>query len=79
MRKKINIPFSVDTKDKKKYNLLSDKQIGAKMFQNKNFLDLMKNLMLYKNNNINNNKIEYIKASETKKYYENLKKKNKLS
>jgi hypothetical protein len=77
----MKIPFLVDNNNnnmnnKKIFKIIDDSQIGARISKNKNFINLIKKLFIYNNkNDKNNNKIIYTKASDTKKYYENLKKK----
>lgn len=74
-KNKIKLPFNEDLINK----TMEDEQIGAKVINSKGFINLMKKILIYKNNgnNINNinNKIKYVKASESKKYYDSLKKK----
>ncbi len=74
-KNKIKLPFNEELINE----TMNEKQIGAKIINSKGFIYLIKKILMYKNNgnNINNsdNKIKYIKATESKKYYDSLNKK----
>ena len=69
MLKKLNLPF---TNEKKKggkaFKILNEDQLN---YKKKDILDIIKNMV--KANSINTtNKINYIKGSNTKEYYERI-------
>ena len=74
-KNKIKLPFNEELINK----MIDDKQIGAKVINSSGFINLMKKILIYKNNGNNidnfNDKIKYVKASESKKYYDSIKKK----
>ena len=76
--KKINLPFTTKGGNKDSFKILNDVDITNKVKKDKSFYNTIKKLITFNNsNNSNNNsynKINYIKSSETKKYYQNIKK-----
>lgn len=80
MKKKIKLPFTNEIigGNKKSFKLLKDDQIGLGMVNKQNILNTIKKMLSLKNNNSSNeNKVTYIKASESKEYYKKLNTKNK--
>jgi hypothetical protein len=74
---KINLPFTTDIKKggSSSFKILDNKQITQKIKKDKNIISLIKNLMQSNQNNNNSNKLNYVKASSTKEYYDKLNRK----
>lgn len=70
----IKLPFTTDIKTggNSSFQILNNKQITQKIKKDKNIISLIKNLMHSNENNNNSNKMNYIKASSTKEYYDKL-------
>jgi hypothetical protein len=77
MKKSINLPFTTDIKggNNKSFKILNEEQV-INNIKNKSIFNFLKK-MLYSNQNNNTNKINYVKASSTKKYYEKINKNKK--
>ena len=78
MKKNINLPFTNELKggSKKSFKILNETQLNNKLKKDTTILNVLKKFIDFSNtNNISktSNKLNYIKASETKKYYKNLK------
>ena len=74
MPNKIKLPFILNGGNKKSFKLLSDKEITKKSLkQSAGMLDYLQKLMFENNSLENKNNVNYVKASETKKYYKKLK------
>lgn len=75
MPNKLKLPFILNGGNKKSFRLLNDKEITQKSLkQSAGMLDYLQKLMFENNSLEKNNNLHYLKASETKKYYEKLKK-----
>ena len=77
-KKKILLPFTKNNLkggNKKSYNLLNEKELSLKTKETSagmlNFIKKM--LSINKTSNNFNNKVNYVKATKTEKYYKNLK------
>jgi ribosomal protein L17 len=71
---KLNLPFTNDLKggSKKSFKILNEEQINKKVKKSQSLLNFVKKMIHMNNsNNIenNSNKINFVKASNTKKYY----------
>ena len=77
MKKSINLPFTSDIKggNNKSFKILNEEQV-INNIKNKSIFNFLKK-MLYANQNNNTNKINYVKASSAKKYYEKINKNKK--
>ena len=74
MSNKLKLPFILNGGNKKSFKLLSDKEITKKSLkQSAGMLDYLQKLMFENNSLENKNNVNYVKASETKKYYKKLK------
>jgi hypothetical protein len=75
MKKGINLPFTTDLKggSKSSFKILNDEGLNLSVKNNTNSILNTVRKMIYKNSSENSNKINYIKASSTKKYYKNIK------
>jgi len=75
MKKNIKLPFTNELKggNKKSFKILNDEQIVNKLKKDVSMLNIIKKFIHINNTNNNSNKINYVKASDTKEYY----KKNK--
>jgi TPP-dependent pyruvate/acetoin dehydrogenase alpha subunit len=72
MMKNINLPFTNQSGgNKNSFYIMNENEINNKM-KKKDVIHFIKN-MLFKNNLNNTKNLNYIKASSTKKYYENIK------
>ena len=74
MKKNMFLPFTVDMKggNNKSFKILNDTQINAKLKKKSTILNFIKSMITQNSNNANNNKLEYVKASETKEYYKKI-------
>ena len=76
MPNKIKLPFILHGGNKKSFKLLNDKEITKKSLkQSAGILDYLQKLIFENSNLEKNSNLNYVKASETKKYYKNLKNK----
>ncbi len=77
MDKTIKLPFTNELKggNKKSFKILNESQLNNKLKKNTTILNVIKKFIDFNNskNTDTSNKITYIKASKTKKYYKNLK------
>lgn len=75
----IKLPFTTDIKTggNSSFQILDNKQITQKIKKDKNIISLIKNLM-HSNQNNNSNKLNYVKASSTKEYYDKLSQKKNI-
>ena len=71
--KKMNLPFTSDLKggNKKSFKILNDKEMEKDIGKNESIINFLKKIIVANKNN-NENKVNYVKASTTKKYYKNL-------
>jgi len=74
MRKNINLPFTNKLKggNKKSFKILNNEQINIKIKKNPSLINYIKKFILQSDNKPDLNKVNYIKASDTKLYYKNL-------
>ena len=78
--KKIFLPFTTNNLkggSKKSFKILSDLEITKKSKKTTAGMFNFLKKMLDTTNNRNNNKVNYVKASETEKYYKTIKLSNK--
>ena len=74
MPNKLKLPFILNGGNKKSFKLLSDKEITKKSLkQSAGMLDYLQKLMFENSSLEKKNNVNYVKASETKKYYKKLK------
>jgi len=76
MKKNIKLPFTNELKggDKKSFKILNDEQIVNKLKKDVSMLNIIKKFISINNTNNNSNKINYVRASDTKEYYKKNKK-----
>ena len=70
----IKLPFTTDAKkggSKNSFQILDNKKLTQNIKKDKNIISLIKDLM-YSNESNNSNKLNYVKASSTKEYYDRL-------
>jgi len=71
-KRNIHLPFTMkNSKKDKSFKLKTSKDFSGSA-KNESFLNFFKKI-IYQNNMNNSNKIIYMKASDSKKYYENTK------
>jgi len=77
MKSKLVLPFTNEqiAGSKKTFKLLNNDEINNKVTKNPNLMNFVKKLLFNNNKNNSENKINYIKASTTKNYYQNINKK----
>ena len=76
MPNKLKLPFVLNGGNKKSFKLLNEKELTTKTLQQSaGMLSYLQKIMYDSNDklNMNSNGLNYIKASETKKYYKNIK------
>jgi hypothetical protein len=76
MKKNIKLPFTNELKggNKKSFKILNEEQIVNKLKKDVSMLNIIKKFINLNNSN-NSNKINYVKASNTKEYYKKINKK----
>ena len=69
----IKLPFTTDIKTggNSSFQILDNKKLTQNIKKDKNLISLIKDLM-YSSENNNSNKLNYVKASSTKEYYDRL-------
>jgi 3-deoxy-D-arabino-heptulosonate 7-phosphate (DAHP) synthase class II len=82
MNNNIKIPFTNELKggNKKSFKILDDKQLVKNVKNNTSILNMIKKFIDINNTSLsmnNTNKINYIKASDTKEYYQKINKKTR--
>ena len=72
---KLILPFTNDLKggSKKSFKILNEEQINKKVKKSQSLLNFVKKMIYINNAQNNSNKLNFVKASNTKKYYKNLK------
>ena len=77
MRKNIKLPFTNELKggNKKSFKILNEEQVVNKLKKDVSMLNIIKKFIHINNTNNNSNKINYVKASDTKEYYKKINKK----
>jgi hypothetical protein len=77
MKKNIKLPFTNELKggNKKSFKILNEEQLKNKLKKNPTILNVIKKFIYLNNQNNNSESIIYIKASDTKEYYNKLNKK----
>ena len=74
MDNKIILPFTIKSGgNKKSFKILNEKEINKKI-KKTNIVNFVKK-MIFKNEQNKENKVKFIKASDTKNYYKEIKKK----
>lgn len=74
MDNKIILPFTIKSGgNKKSFKILNEKEINKKI-KKTNIVNFVKK-MIFKNEQNKENKVKFIKASETKNYYKEINKK----
>ena len=78
IKKSINLPFTNNIKggSNKSFKILNEEEINSNIKRNPTFMNFLKKMIEINNSNKNSNKnskINYVKASDTKSYYKNLK------
>ena len=75
MPNKLKLPFILNGGNKKSFKLLNEKELTKKTLQQSAGMLSYLHKIMYNNDNLNmnSNGLNYIKASETKKYYKNIK------
>jgi hypothetical protein len=75
MKKNIKLPFTNELKggNKKSFKILNEEQLKNKLKKNQSILNVIKKFIYLNNENNNSENIIYIKASETKEYYNKIK------
>lgn len=72
----IKLPFTNELKGgKKTFKILNEEQLVNKMKKDVTILNIIKKFINLNNSNNNSNKINYVKASDTKTYYKKINKK----
>jgi uncharacterized membrane-anchored protein YjiN (DUF445 family) len=75
MKKSIKLPFTIQSGgNKKSYKLLSDNELNNKI-KKTNIVNFVKKMIFTNSKNNNVNKVKYVKASNTKNYYNKINKK----
>ena len=76
MKKGIKLPFTTDLKggSKSSFKILNEVGLNLSVKNNTNSILNTVKKMIYQNTSQNSNKINYMKASNTKKYYKTIKK-----
>ena len=76
MKKGIKLPFTTDLKrgGGSSFKILNESGLNLSVKNNTSSILNTVKKMIYQNTSENSNKINYIKASDTKKYYKNIKK-----
>lgn len=74
MRKNIKLPFTNKLKggSKDSFKILNNEQINTKIKTNPSLINYIKKFISQPEKNSDLNKVNYIKASDTKLYYKNL-------
>ena len=77
MKKNIKLPFTNELKggNKKSFKILNEEQLVNKLKKDVSMLNIIKKFIHINNTNNNSNKINYVKASDTKEYYKKINKK----
>jgi len=77
MKKNIKLPFTDELKggNKKSFKILNEEQLVNKLKKDVSMLNIIKKFIHINNTNNNSNKINYVKASNTKEYYKKINKK----
>ena len=77
MKKNIKLPFTDELKggNKKSFKILNEEQLVNKLKKDVSMLNIIKKFININNTNNNSNKINYVKASNTKEYYKKINKK----
>lgn len=77
MKKNIRLPFTNELKggNKKSFKILNEEQVVNKLKKDVSMLNIIKKFIHINNTNNNSNKINYVKASDTKEYYKKINKK----
>jgi len=75
MPNKLKLPFILSGgNNKKSFKLLNEKELTKKTLkQSAGMLSYLQKILYEDNSNMKNNGLNYIKASETKTYYKNIK------
>lgn len=78
MKKGIKLPFSSDLKggSKSSFKILNETDLNLSVKNNTSSILNTVKKMIYQNTSENSNKINYMKASDSKKYYKTIKKSN---
>jgi len=76
MKKGIKLPFTTDLKGGNKSSFKILNEIGINMSVKNNSSGILNTVkkLIYQNTSENSNNINYVKASNTKKYYKSIKK-----
>ena len=76
--KVIKLPFSTDLKggSKSSFKILNETDLNLSVKNNTSSILNTVKRMIYQNTSENSNKINYMKASDSKKYYKTIKKSN---
>lgn len=75
MKKNIKLPFTIQNGgNKKSYKLLNENELNNKI-KSTNIINFVKKMIFTNGKNNNVNKVIYIKASNTKNYYNKINKK----
>lgn len=75
-KKSINLPFTNNIKggSNKSFKILNEEEINSNIKKNPSFMNFIKKMIQINNSNSNSkSNVNYIKASNTQKYYKNLK------
>ena len=77
MKKNIKLPFTNELKggNKKSFKILNEEQVVDKLKKDVSMLNIIKKFIHINNTNNNSNKINYVRASDTKEYYKKINKK----
>jgi hypothetical protein len=72
-KKSINLPFINNIKggNNKSFKILNEEEINSNIKKNPSFMNFIKKMIQINNSNSKSN-VNYIKASDTQKYYKNL-------
>ena len=69
MKNSIKLPFTIqDGANKNSYKLKNEKELNNSI-KKKNIVNFVKKMIFVNNTNNSSNKVKYVKASNTKKYY----------